>query len=58
LLSRLAVDDADSLAMQLSVLLDGAIATSLVRGDPAFVRAARDAAATLIDARSRRKKRR
>ena len=58
LLSRLAVDDADTLSMQLAVLLDGAIAAGLVRGDPAFVRAARDAAATLIDARRRGKARR
>jgi AcrR family transcriptional regulator len=58
LLSRLGVDDAEELSMQLAVLLDGAIATSLVRGDPAFVRAAREAATTLIDTSSRRKKRR
>ena len=56
LLSRMGVDDADRLAMQLAVLLDGAIAAGLVRGDPAFVRAARDAAATLIDDRRRRRK--
>jgi AcrR family transcriptional regulator len=53
LLERLGVGDADGLSMQLAILLDGAIATSLVRGDPAFVRAARDAAATLIDADGR-----
>jgi hypothetical protein len=37
------VDDANGLATQLAILLDGAIVTSLVRGDPAFVRAAQDA---------------
>jgi len=58
LLGRLGADDADGLSMQLAVLLDGAIATSLVRGDPAFVRAARAAAAALIDAHGRGKGRR
>jgi AcrR family transcriptional regulator len=56
LLSRLSVADADRLATQLAVLLDGAIAASLVRGDPAFVRAAREAAVALIEAGSRKKK--
>jgi len=56
LLSRLGVADAAGVATQLAVLLDGAIAASLVRGDPAFVRAARDAAVTLIEAGSRKKK--
>ena len=55
LLSRLGIADADGLSTQLALLLDGAIATSLVRGDPAFVRAAREAAVTLIDAGSRKK---
>jgi AcrR family transcriptional regulator len=56
LLSRLGVADADGVATQLALLLDGAIAASLVRGDPAFVRAAKEAAVTLIDAGSRKKK--
>jgi AcrR family transcriptional regulator len=56
LLSRLGVADAAGVATQLALLLDGAIATSLVRGDPAFVRAARDAVVTLIEAGSRKKK--
>ena len=56
LLSRLGVADAARVATQLALLLDGAIAASLVRGDPAFVRAARDAAVTLIEAASRKKK--
>jgi AcrR family transcriptional regulator len=58
LLSRLGVADANGLARQLALLLDGAIATSLVRGDPAFVRAARGAAVTLIAAGSQKKKKR
>ncbi len=58
LLSRLGVADANGLATQLALLLDGAIATSLVRGDPAFVRAARGAAVTLIAAGSQKKKKR
>ena len=58
LLSRLGVADANGLATQLALLLDGAIATSLVRGDPAFVRAAREAAVTLIEAASQKKKKR
>src|SRR5262249_39953307 len=36
LLARSSVADADALATQLAVLLDGAIAAGLVRGDPAF----------------------
>ena len=39
LLLRLGVGDADRVATQLALLLDGAISASLVRGDPAFVRA-------------------
>jgi AcrR family transcriptional regulator len=58
LLSRLGVADADGVATQLALLLDGAIAASLVRGDPAFVRAAREAAVTLIEAGSQKKKKR
>jgi len=37
---------------------DGAISASLVRDDPSFVRAARDAAVTLIEAVGRKKKKR
>jgi AcrR family transcriptional regulator len=50
LLARLAVDDPDGLASQLMLLSDGAIATALVRGDPAVARRARDAAVTLLRA--------
>jgi AcrR family transcriptional regulator len=58
LLSRLGIADADRVATQLALLLDGAISASLVRGDPSFVRAARDAAVTLIEAAGRKKKKR
>jgi|SRR5580704_6945184 AcrR family transcriptional regulator len=58
LLLRLRVAGADRVATQLALLLDGAIATSLVRGDPAFVRAARETAVTLIEAASQKKKKR
>lgn len=56
LLVRLGSAEADRLATQVALLLDGAIAASLVRGDPAFVRAARDAADTLIDTSARKRK--
>jgi AcrR family transcriptional regulator len=56
LLERLNVRDADALATQLQLLAEGAIATALVRGDPAVARAAREAAAVLIDAGLRRKR--
>jgi AcrR family transcriptional regulator len=50
LLRRLGVADPDSLAMQLMLLVDGAIAAAVVRGDPKVARAAREAAATLLSA--------
>ena len=37
-----------ALAMQLAILVDGAIAAHLVRGDPAMARAAKDAATALL----------
>jgi len=49
-LRRLGVADPDSLAMQLMLLVDGAIAAAVVRGDPKVARAAREAAATLLSA--------
>jgi AcrR family transcriptional regulator len=49
LVERIGVKDADALATQLAILTDGAIAVALVRGDPAYARSARAAAATLID---------
>jgi len=55
LLERLAVKDPDALATQVQLLAEGAIATALVRGDPAAVRAARAAAEVLIDAAAKKK---
>lgn len=50
LLERLKVKEAESLATQLAILTDGAIAQALVRGDPAYARSARAAAKTLLAA--------
>ena len=50
LLTRLDVADADGLATQLMLLVDGAIAAALVRGDPKVARAAREAASVLLAA--------
>jgi hypothetical protein len=47
-LIELGLRDADGVATQLSILLDGAIAAALVRGDPSMARAAREAARTLL----------
>lgn len=48
LLKRLDVADADGLATQLTLLVDGAIAQDLVRDDPSMARAAKDAARVLL----------
>ena len=48
LLKRLKVADAEGLATQLVLLVDGAIAQDLVRGDPSMARAAREAARVLL----------
>ena len=48
LLARLDVPDPDGLATQLMLLVDGAIAAALVRGDPKMARAAREAARVLL----------
>jgi AcrR family transcriptional regulator len=48
LLNQLGVADAEGLATQLAVLVDGCIAQDLVRNDPAMARAARDAARVLL----------
>ena len=48
LLDELGVKDADSLATQLQLLVDGSIALDLVRDDPAMARAAKAAAAVLL----------
>lgn len=50
LLRRLEVDEADTLAMQLQILVDGAIAAALVRGDPRIAATARAAACVLLEA--------
>ena len=56
LLARVGVKDPDALAIQLQILVDGAIATALVRNDPAVARPARAAAEVLLDAASSRSK--
>jgi tetracycline repressor-like protein len=48
LLNQLGVADAEGLATQLAVLVDGCIAQDLVRNDPSMARAARDAARVLL----------
>src|SRR5690242_20209342 len=48
LLRQLAVADAEGLATQLAVLLDGCIAQDLVRNDPSMALAAREAARVLL----------
>jgi len=50
LLDRLEVADPDGLALQLAILVDGAIAAALVRGDAAMARAAKAAASVLLQA--------
>ena len=50
LLERLGVGDPDELATQLQLLVEGAFAAALVRGDPSLARSARAAAAVLLDA--------
>jgi AcrR family transcriptional regulator len=48
LLKQLDVADAEGLATQLTLLVDGAIAQNLVRDDPSMARAARQAARVLL----------
>jgi len=48
LLLQLDVADADSLATQLQLLVDGSIALDLVRDDPSMARAAKEAARVLL----------
>jgi AcrR family transcriptional regulator len=50
LLKELDAARPDTLAMQLQILVDGAIAGALVRGDPKVARSAGDAARTLLAA--------
>lgn len=47
-LAQLGVTDAEALATQLVLLVDGAIAQDLVHDDPTMARAARDAATVLL----------
>ena len=49
LLMRLGVADAEGLATQLTLLVDGAIAQDLVRNDPSMARAAKAAARVLLE---------
>ncbi len=48
LLRQLGVADAEGLATQLTLLVDGSIAQDLVRDDPSMARAAKDAARVLL----------
>lgn len=48
LLLKLGLPAPDLLAAQLAILVDGAIATNLVRGDPGMARAAKAAAVSLL----------
>ena len=50
MLGRAGVREPDALAMQMQILVDGAIAAVLVRADPAVARSACDAAETLLRA--------
>jgi len=50
LLGRLGIEGAESLSMQLQILIDGAIAAAIVRGDPKVAAAAREAATVLLKA--------
>lgn len=55
LLERLDVANPDALATQLQLLAEGALSANLVWGDPSLARAAREAAAVLIDSAIRHK---
>jgi AcrR family transcriptional regulator len=50
ILTRLGAADPDGLATQLAILVEGAIAAALVRGDPTVARAAKSAARVLLTA--------
>jgi AcrR family transcriptional regulator len=49
-LARTGVQDPDALATQMTILVEGAIAAALVRGDPTMARAAKAAARALMTA--------
>src|SRR5713101_5342544 len=55
LLERLDARNPDALATQLQILFEGALASALVRGDPALARSARDAAEVLLEAAGARR---
>ena len=57
LLERMEVRDPDALAIQLQILVEGALAAALVQGDKAVAGAARAAAEVLLDAAATKKKR-
>jgi AcrR family transcriptional regulator len=50
LLEQINVPDPDGLATQLAILIEGAIASALVRGDPKIARSAKQAARVLLEA--------
>jgi AcrR family transcriptional regulator len=50
MLTRMAVTDPDDLATQIAILVEGAIAAALVRGDPLMARSAKSAATVLLSA--------
>ena len=50
LLASAGAPDPDNLATQLAILVDGALVTAQVRGDPSMTRAAKDAAVVLLAA--------
>jgi hypothetical protein len=50
LLMRVPVADPEALSLQLAVLVEGAIASALVRGDPKVARCAKAAAQVLLAA--------
>ena len=56
LLERMRVADPRGLAMQLQILVEGAIASALVRDDPSFARSARAAAEVLLEVATRKSK--
>src|SRR3981189_2191053 len=58
LLERLGAKDSEGLATQLQILFEGALASALVRGDPALARSARDAAEVVLAAAGVRRPRR
>ena len=53
LLEQMRVAQADSLATQLAILIEGAIASALVHGDPAIAQCAKDAARVLLASATR-----